>query len=340
MMSRFAPLAERFEQVLVVALLITLANSRAYASEGIDLVWHAPAGCPTEADVRARIDALAGAAKGADAPLRAEATVTHTHDGRLRLELVVHMGALSGERSIEGGACDDLAGAAAVNIALLLKSPDALGATSSTDAQAAGATSANANALPRRNAELDPGATKGDAAANTTRTWRVLVQSPLAAASFGPLSAPTLGVAVAIGLQVEHVHILAEGARWLSRQLRSIERAGAGATADRVEASLRGCFAWSFGLLEVAPCLHVSLEHLWSRGTGTRVTARTAAATWLAGGFGTRARVGLAPWLALTASADLHLNTAQPRISLGGAGSVERLGLAAVSFRFGTEWIL
>ena len=126
MTSRSVPRADRRRYggsaTILGALVASFAPARALAqsSEPLELHWEAPAGCPSERHVQDRIRKLSGSSRATDAPVRAEATVTRSDDGKLHLELVVHAGDLVGARNIDGSSCEDLAGAAAVAFALLL----------------------------------------------------------------------------------------------------------------------------------------------------------------------------------------------------------------------------
>jgi hypothetical protein len=109
---------------LILGLLATQpATAWAAPQPEIDLRWEAPQGCPQESDVRDRIQNLLGSTRQTS-PLRAEGTITKTERG-FRLDLVVHVRDLAGPRTIESGACEELAGAAAVEIALLVHSGEA-----------------------------------------------------------------------------------------------------------------------------------------------------------------------------------------------------------------------
>jgi hypothetical protein len=83
--------------------------------------------------VRGRIQRILGSGRH-DSPLRAEGTVTRI-DTRYRLELVVHVGEVTGTRSLTSKSCDDLAGAAAVEIALLVHSVETTAAPRRTDTE-------------------------------------------------------------------------------------------------------------------------------------------------------------------------------------------------------------
>ncbi|HKU39630.1 MAG TPA: hypothetical protein VJR89_15830, partial [Polyangiales bacterium] len=104
------------------SVLFVSSPTHAQGPERVDLTWQAPADCPSAAEVRARIHQLVGATTANGSRLRARAVVTRNPDGRFHLRLLVEMDEVTGERHIEGRSCVDLAGAAAVNIVLLLGS--------------------------------------------------------------------------------------------------------------------------------------------------------------------------------------------------------------------------
>jgi len=343
---------------------LACAPARAQSPEPVELTWDAPEGCPDAADVQTRIRKLAGSAKPVGTALRAEATITRTADGGLHLKLIIRAGELVGERNLEGRSCEALAGAASVNLALLLSSQQPLRAadvgepTAATpgdadDAAQPGATEpANAEPAssgPKPQTQAPQAATQREASevsqasevdAPSTRAWRALLDAPLASLELGPLPRPSLGGALAAGVLLHRWRILAEAGLWLRQELSVDTPPGVGATVDRIDAGLRACRAFPFGRFELAPCLVVSLRHVSARGRGVHVAAQTAASTWVAAGAGVQARLELASWLSLLASVDARVEGSRPRIIVDGAGRVGQLGPAAVKMVIGPEWIL
>jgi hypothetical protein len=335
--------------------------------ELVELRWDVPAGCPDAADVRARIRKLAASAKPSATALRAEATITRKAGGGLHLRLVIHAGALVGERNLEGRSCDALAGAAAVNLALLLSSreplraedvgapsasqpstaepaPDATGTPTPTPTPTATVAAEPQPTTEGSDEADDPderiAAQPDDADEGSTRSWRALLDLPIGALELGPLPQPSLGGALGAGVWFDRWRILAEGNLWLRQELSVTGPLAAGANVDRLAVTLRTCRTYPFGRFELAPCAHVSLRHVSAHGTGANIEPLTKASTWVAAGAGAQARYHLVAWLALLASVDAAIEGARPRIAVDGVGRVGQLGPAAVKIAVGTEWIL
>jgi hypothetical protein len=113
----------------VVGLAVLAVSGAAFADEPAPIVlrWSAPAGCPTESEVREDVDRVLGGAPAASSPrhLRAEAVVTRAGKAGFRIHLVTDMGGSLGERDFGGPTCRAVAKAAAVIVALTFD-PDAI----------------------------------------------------------------------------------------------------------------------------------------------------------------------------------------------------------------------
>jgi hypothetical protein len=345
--SAARPDGRRCAEVLA-ALLATFVSVqvRAQSSDPVELAWHAPSGCPGAADVQARIRKLVGSSTVSGMPLRANATITRNAAGGLHLKLVVRGDDLVGERHIDGRSCEDLAGAAAVNLVLLLRSPQPMAAEnrsrSAAEASNAREPSPAPDATPASvelQARPDPTrVTRQDQRSN--RSWRGLLQVPLASLTLGPLPKPSVGVGLAAGVQLDRWRFLAAATACLGQTLPMPERADLGAHIGRIDAGVRACRTFPIGPFALAPCVSVSLVHVWARGEGSRVAARTAESTWVAASAGVQASVELTEWFGLVAGIDAEIEASRPRFSIDGYGPVGQLGTAAVRIISGCEWIL
>lgn len=76
--------------------------------------------------MRERIRALTGATRATPTGLQAEGTITQTDRTHFHLKLVTRSGGLVGERSLSASSCENLTGAAAVSLALLMRSSEPL----------------------------------------------------------------------------------------------------------------------------------------------------------------------------------------------------------------------
>ncbi len=355
--------------------LLVATNARAQTVPSLDLQWRAPAGCPQRRGVRERIEKLAGSKKSNQAKFSADGTITQSEDGRYHLKLVVREGGLVGQRSIESKSCEQLAGAAAVALGLLVQSGKSLssdtfrdlatntgrntsGATSgegpssaSGDTQRAAAASTQTDATSRPSAgdHPEPGSDAAVAPGTDSRRGvRVRLQVPMLALGVGPLPLPSIGLAVSAGASVDDWSFFVQFTKWSQQHLTVAGLPAYGADVDRATVSLDACRAFRRDVFEVAPCLVMSVEHLSATGMGDRVLPRTERLTWFAPGLGGQARVYLADWFALGGAVTGQVETSRAQISIAGTGAgsgvgvgqVGRLGPAAVTVLVGSEWIL
>ena len=66
------------------------------------------------------------------------------------------------------------------------------------------------------------------------------------------------------------------------------------ASVKRLTASLKGCRALRYSVLELAPCVVLSIEHLTASGLGQNVAPESQQVNWMGAGVGAQARVYLA----------------------------------------------
>jgi hypothetical protein len=305
--------------------------------------------------VRDRIVKLAGSSHGAEAPLRAEARITRQEDGKFHLDLVVHAGALVGTRHIEGSSCEDLSGAAAVALALLLRSSAPLsegdlaghdtGAPPSSGNDASGTSeTGREDAKPSDQARPTPEVARPSAPssneARRARRLHALLEAPLGVFALGPLPEPSFGVAVAGGVSFERWRFLVEGTVWRTEHLTASDEPSIGADVHHFTAGLGACWAMLPGRLELSPCAVVTVEHLSARGTGEHIASRSANSTWLAAGIGVQARWRLVSWFGLFGGVSGQIEGSRPVIAIDGVGRLGQTWPASLTVMVGPEWIL
>jgi len=342
----------------------------AQSAAPIELKWSALEGCPSADSVLARVHEIAGTTRATPNTLRADAAITQPKDGLFRLRLEIRYGDLAAVRNIEGKSCKDLAGAAAVALALLLSSEEPLSqrdlagtlpATTDSSSDLSGDNQGpDQQAAPAKPAPTSPpvqptpAAPDANAEGRPPRRWRALLVAPLAALSLGPMKEVSRGLGLGAGISFDRWRVLAE-AKWWASQRETISNVAEYAVEfERFTVGARGCRSILGSRFEFAPCVLMSVHHLSVSGSGPALVSRTDSATWAAVGVGVQARFLLASWFGIIASVDGELQFARPEVSVSLPGPpppgshfpaqvavpVERLAPAAATLTAGFQWIL
>lgn len=332
---------------MLVALFVTVP---VYAGPQptIDLRWVAPPGCPQESDVRGRIQKILGSGRH-ESPLRAEGTVTRI-DRRFRLELVVHLGDVVGTRGLESSSCEDLAGAAAVEIGLLVHSVEAAAKPNYDDSQsspspAVGESGASGSGSDGGSGLSSPGGTAASPAvpvpegarterrkeveseteepppqAEMPRSWHFLVQAPVAALGVGPLPPPSLGAGLSLGFEHARWLVQAQGLSWRRQNVPASGFPGYGTDVDRIGARLLTCHELRFSRFGIAPCLVAGIERISASGTGSNILPSSRHATGVNAGAGLQGRLHLASWIRLVLAINGEIELVRPQLLMQGLG--------------------
>jgi hypothetical protein len=342
----------------LVAACVTIAPA---ARAELNLQWDAPPGCPRRTEVLDRIRALAGSSLDKTEGLSAEGEIAHAK-GRFWLTLRVRDGRDVRKRQIASESCADLAGAAAISLALLLGidvskagpqadsdelgqeapkdgAPDADG-RNANDQRSGEDRSQRSHELPERSdARAERSAAPDDLA--LTRRWALLVRAPILAADLGPLPDPSLGAGLGVGLRYDSWKVVLAGHVYRGQTVGTEGGAfGEGADVDRVTGQLVICRAWRSGPFELAPCLGLALEHLTARGFGQRVAPESRRAIWPAPSAGAVAEWYPLKSVALFAGMTGYLELARPRLVIEGLREIRQLSPLAAGAVIGVEWIL
>ena len=328
----------------------------------IDIRWEAPLGCPQESDVRDRIQKLLGSSRH-DSQLRAEGTITRV-DKRFRLDLVVRARDLVGTRSIESNSCEDLAGAAAVELGLLIHSAEAAGKTNRSGAQttvlppvsgpgSSGSRSDGTGGQPSQgtsaaspaqqtphDAKVESEVEQQPPAVESRRRWRALVQAPLLALGVGPLPHTTFGGGLALGLEHAKWQWQLKALSWQRQTVPAPDFPGYGADVTRIAADFSACREIRSSWVGFSPCLTAGMERVSAGGTGKDLASSTQAALGMTAGAAIQGRLYLASWVRLLAAVGGQVELSRPQISIKGLGSVYQFTPAALTLALGLEWIL
>jgi hypothetical protein len=358
---------------LGVALVAAWVTTAAIASAQLNLQWEAPPGCPQGSEVLGRIRALAGSSLDETAVLSAEGRIALL-DGRYQLTLLVRDGSDVRKRVMTSDSCADLAGAAAIALALLLGA-DVGAAESWADNDTPGEqapkegapdrrepSSGRSDDIPGEQHDARGGDERGEprddraerirlqaessAAADgwpSTRRWAVVLRAPSGAAEVGPLPGATLGVGLAVGIRYQAWRVLLAGHVFQARTISATEPGsafGAGASLQRMTGQLSTCRGWRSRRFEVAPCIGLALEYLTARGFGQGVSSESRSVVWPAPSAGAVAHWYAFDYLALFVGLTGYLELSRPRLVIEGIGEVGQLAPAAAGAIVGIEWIL
>jgi hypothetical protein len=325
---------------LILLGLLTTAPAMA-DPPSIEIHWEAPAGCPQESDVRDRIQNLLGSGRKSS-HLRAEGTIAKL-DKRFRLDLVVHVRELVGTRSIESSSCEDLAGAAAVEIGLLVHSAEAApepsrpvtqpqtsppvrkdrshrSRSNGTDSRASQRTSdtspterASNGGKSESKTEAESEATVQPPSVASQRAWHVLVQAPVLELGVGPLPQSARGIGLSLGLEYASWQLQLKGISWQRQNVPAPGWPGYGADVDRVGAAFWGCREFRGSWVGFSPCLTAGMERVSASGTGRNIAPSTQHAIGMTAGAGIQGRLYLASWIRLLTTVGGQVELSRPR---------------------------
>ena len=303
----------------------------------LDLWWEAPPGCPERDEVLDRIRTLAGSSLDETEGLSARGRITPV-DGRFRLTLLVPDGAEVRQRVIESNACADLAGAAAVSLALLM-GLELRETETPTDEPAAAPPSAT-RGEPNVNVSDEERSDDRERRRQRGARWAPLLRAPIFAADVGPLPWPSPGAGLGAGAQHGSWRLLFTGVVWAPQRVAAPgQDESIGADVQRLTGRFVACRGWRSGRFEVTPCLALALEYATARGFGENVSSRSPRAVWPAPGADVVAYGRASRSLAVFMGAHGTVELARPRIDIDGIGNVTQLAPAAVGATVGLEWV-
>jgi hypothetical protein len=352
-----APAKALIASLAPLAAVVFAAGS---ARAEMTLRWDAPPACPQRAEVLERIRLLTGSSRVNTDELSVDGSIERA-DGRYSLTLLVHDGREVRKRVIASERCADLAGAAAVTLALLLGidvsavyaadggAPDPTAPNAGpTNEQGAGNDARNGNP-DERNATPNAAATKGEPPStqptdeplpSSLRRWHVVIRAPFASIETGPLPHPAFGFGLGLGARYDAWQVTLTGRISPEQSVAAPQpNDDSGARLDRVAAELSGCYGFRTRALELAPCASFTLEHVTARGYGAGVSPRSERAAWPAVGVGAVGRLYAREWLAFFAGVGGAVELSRPTLVIEGLGTVGALEPVAATATLGAEWI-
>ena len=274
--------------------------------------WQAPAGCPDEANVRARVDARLAEPLGAGDAIDATVTVVRAR-GSLRAQVSVWTPAADVERVLVAARCDELADAVAVVLARAVAEARALAPAVVEEPEPVRPERGPKDRVEGRSPPFD-------SAASRRRSGRT-GERALPDGGVRPSLVSGAGISPSVGYGVElsawfiwgagAVEI--SGARWLERlaALPPSQRFGAAVGLDSIAA--RAC--WNPERYGPRVCLLGEVGTMSGRGVGL-FDARVGEGVYSAAGIGLSLRARLRPHVALVGGFDMLRAIDRPRFVL------------------------
>jgi hypothetical protein len=298
----------------LVGMLGLVSWSGTARAQSVSLTWTAPAGCPTEADVIRRANAISRGSERGPSPSRARVERTPSGTWHLHIEGGRVDGAWS--RDVEAESCD----AAADTTALLA----AIGEpTTPLAPRPFGQTPTPLTSRPKAN-ESPPG------------FWRSLRIAPGVAAESGANPTATLGGVLALAWSPSALRAEFEAGAWAEQTAFIPERTELGGKFRLVNGRLRGCALPRWRWLSLGACTGVELSNLRAEATGPTTTGNNDA-TWFSATAGFLSLFHLTHGLALRAGLDGGLPLSRMSLVISNGGTVHRIATPAIRASFGVE---
>lgn len=331
--------------LLVIGWPLTLA---AQPTARFALSWNGPPGCPTAEDVQARVDALlgGGASAGRVADVRASGQVERVDNG-FRLLLSMGVGSTPSSRVIQARTCEELAGAAAIAIALLARSTiEGASAAAAGDGTAPVVPSAepkNSPPVPASSTQETAGSTKEapaeTRAAEPAAGLHLVVDAPLGVVGWGSLPSVGLGVGAGLGLRWKAVRVTVSGELWKAQR----EEASGFSTRFTLQSGrAEACLIQAVHGLELGPCIGAAAQALNGEGVPSSVfVAKSQKAMWISGSGGLFMSAPMPGFslLRFFGEASVLVSPRRPSFVIDQLGPVHRPALAAPQLHLGCEWI-
>jgi hypothetical protein len=261
------------------------------------------------------------------------------------------VGSTPSSRVIEARTCDELAGAAAIAIALLARSTlsgssdSSSGGTVSSSSSSSSSSSApdgreHPPAPPVTHPEPDTGGTKQEAHGSAlSPRLRLVLDAPIGVVGWSSLPSTHLGLAAAVGARWRALRVSVRGELW---QPQTDQVSGFATRFTLKSARAEACVIQNLLGVELGPCLGAAVQRLTGAGVASPVfSAKSVTATWVSGTVGLFASLptpGFAH-LRFFGDATVLVSPVRPRFVIDQLGPVHEPGLAAPHVDLGCEWI-
>jgi hypothetical protein len=285
--------------VVLFALALTFKQAVVQAADtgGLQLEWHAPAGCPDHAETVSRVPEAPPALAAHGPGPRARGVIVQQADG-YRLNLWTDQGS----RTLFAKDCEELASAAVLVLSLLI------------DAQRHG----GVRVPPPTNERV---------------VWPWI--RPEVVSDLGTLPHLAVGPGLGLGVRIERLSLGLSG-NWLPKQdVRSTLRTAAVGQLQLWSAELHACYALT-DRLALSPCVHAEYGRIIGRGRNLAMQSPVDG-PWLLAGVGLQASAELWPRVHALIELACGVPLQGAKFSIEPLGTVHRTGAVVGRLRAGLE---
>jgi hypothetical protein len=321
----------------------------------LELVWHAPPGCPTRAEIEAEVSHLLAPKQHFNAKLRAEARTELCAEGGFTLTLHTTQSGVAGERSFSSNSCRAVSDAAIVTMALSIDptlelprdfgnreqtaapAPPAIAAPPSPKSQADKPAAQNSASSPQssRRIELahEPGP-RVEPFARSLLGWRS-----------GSLPKSTAELGLGLGVSRGRASIYTTLSLSPPTTAYSQKTPNAGGTFAMLAGEFAACGALLDRRLRLSPCIGVGYTQLFAKGIGVE-PRRHGNLSWVSLLGGLQASYRQSRHVALLLGADVQVASNRPSAYLldqnypPGIDTIFRPDLLAYRLHAGVEFRL
>jgi hypothetical protein len=319
------------------------------------LVWEAPAGCPSEANVRDAVAQLLGTGGPPPASVSARAVVQRTSSDHWIVQLTTVREGARGERVVEATSCPSLASATALIVALTIdpervaaNSPPS-GAASSTLPSATPVSTAAASTvapLPSASASTPPPAPPPPSSSAVPAPVPRAVSSPPPARAPAPArdegprrfalllegmgdvgSLPSVsdGISASLAVTFDALRLEVFGSHLFAQPFYAASLPSIGSNLDLWSGGLRGCYLPDQGVLALGACAGLEAGQLQGNGFGSlrgpyqTFTPASQGGLWIAPVAGGRLAWRIAPYFSLVIDLGIAVPLQRDTFDIDGA---------------------
>jgi hypothetical protein len=301
------------------------------------LTWSAPAECPSDSELSARVAAIVGVdlAKGADADI----TVTHETSGPYVATVRIRdRGGKTGARVLEESSCSVLVDAVATVVALSLGSEPTAPRAPDSEAPEPPAPEVPVveSAKPPAPEVPKPPADQPSRAPEPPRPEPKFAVGVVVAVDHGTL--PSTAIEGGVEVAWYPIAPLRLGAAVVrsADQSQAVNGAAFGGVFTLTAVDLRSCFSLLDKIVTLAPCGGVEIAHVDAYGYGSS-TVETTSVNWWSPTAALMVRWPATRGLAFTALGDLAFPMVRRSFVIVDGGSIHRPAFAAIGGAFFAE---